>query len=224
MTAELGVVEARLLAAAEVAEWPATPELRAPVLARIEATTPDLRAPVLARIAGTRPEVAPHPIRRAFVRGLALALIALVVLAGAAAALGYRLPGLDILFVPTPPTQPPAGTRLDLGSPVPLAEALAGEQPRVLVPGALPDPSTAWMAGAGDRTIVSLVWRAAPGEPVLEGSDLSLLLMAVPGTVDGRFLVKALGPDTTIEPVSVDGDAGWWIAGDVHEPIGRAHV
>ena len=55
MTAEVGVVEARLRAAAEVAEWPATPELRAPVLARIEATTPDLRAPVLARIAGEDP-------------------------------------------------------------------------------------------------------------------------------------------------------------------------
>ena len=31
------------------------------------------------------------------------------------------------------------------------------------------------------------------------------------------FLVKALGPGTTVDPVSVDGDRGWWISGDTHE-------
>lgn len=214
MTADPRTLETRLLAAAEGAAWPATPELRGPVLARIEASR-DLRGPVVARIAGTRP-VPPRVGRPPVLRALALALVAAIAVAGAAAALGFRLPGIDIVFVASPPT-PPAGTALDLGVPVPIDEALAAERPRVLLPAALPRPTTAWEVGAGDRTIVSLAWRAEPGQPTLEDSDLSLVLMAVPGTVDDGFLVKGLGPGTTIEPVNVGGDGGWWISGEAHE-------
>jgi hypothetical protein len=217
VTAELRGVEARLLAAAEAAEWPPTPDLRAAVQARVEAVTPDLRGPVLERIAGTRPVPPARTIRRPLLRGLALALLAVVALAGVATALGYRLPGLDIVFVDTVPTAPPAGTSLDLGSPIPIGEALAGERPRVLLPAALPAPDTAWVAGAGDRRIVTLAWRAEPGQPTLENSDLSLVLMAVPGTSDGGFLVKGLGDETSVDDVSIDGEPGWWISGDVHE-------
>jgi hypothetical protein len=208
-------IEARLLAAAEAAAWPPTPELRPLVLARIEAAR-DLRDPVLARIAGsTQQPSAPvrRPLRRPVLRGLALALVALLVLAGVAAALGYRLPGLDIIFVPS---LPPAGQGFDLGSPVPLEEAKAGE-PHLLLPSTLPNPSTGWVVGAGDRKIVTVAWRAAKGEPTLEDSDLSLLLMAVDGRADGAFFTKALPPGAHIEPVTIDGDQGWWITGAVHE-------
>ena len=204
MTADLRPIEARLLAAADAATWPPTPDLRGAVQSRIEAATPDLRGPVLDRITGTRPAPPPRLGRRPLVRGLALALVAVIAVAGVASALGYRLPGLDIVFVET---LPPAGTALDLGSPVPIDEALAGERPRVLLPATLPRPSTAWVAGAADRTIVSLAWRAEPGQPTLDDSDLSLVLMAVPGTADERFLVKSLGPETTIETVSVTATA-----------------
>jgi len=214
VTADTRPVEARLHAAAEAAHWPPTPELRGAVQSRIEAATPDLRGPVLARIAGTRPAPSRNLVRRPFARGLALALVAVVAIAGVAAALGYRLPGLDIVFVES---LPPAGTALDLGSPIPLDRAVAGDRPRVLLPGALPAPSTAWVAGAGDREIVSLAWRADAGQPTLDDSDLSLVLMAVPGTAEEAFLEKALGPGTTIEPVSVDGDRGWWISGEPHD-------
>jgi hypothetical protein len=40
--------------------------------------------------------------------------------------------------------------------------------------------------------------------------------MAVEGRADGPYLTKALGPGTHIEPVTVDGDPGWWISGPVH--------
>jgi hypothetical protein len=214
-------LEAQLLAAAAAATWPATPDLRGAVLARLEAATPDLRGPVVNRIAGARPPDAPfatppsrRPIWRPLVRGLALALVALVALAGVAAALGYRLPGLDILFVPS---LPPAGAGFDLGSPVPLEEARAGEPPTLRLPSALPAPATAWVTGTGDRRIVTVGWRAEPGQPTLEDSDLSLLLMAIEGRADGVYLSKALGPGTSIEPVTIDGEPGWWISGPVHE-------
>jgi hypothetical protein len=210
-------VEARLRAAAAAATWPPTPDLRERVLAGIAAATPDLRAPVVARIDGTRPLdiEPPRPWRRRgpVLRALAVAVAAVLLLAGVATALGYRLPGLDIVFVPS---LPPAGGGLDLGSPVPLADAQSGGGP-LRLPAALPAPATAWVAGSGAQRIVTVAWRADPGRPTLDDSDLSLLLMEVPGRAEGAYLTKALGPGTTIEPVTVGGDQGWWIAGPAHE-------
>jgi hypothetical protein len=183
------------------------------VLARIAAT------PAVSR-AGSAASGAPstHGRRLRLVRALALAVIAALLIAGLATALGYRLPGIDILFVDE---LPPAGTGLDLGSPVPLAEARAGEPPRILVPAALPEPETAFVLGVGARRIVTLAWRAREGEPALPGTDLSLAVMAVPGYTDATFLTKMLGPGTTIEPVAVGGDRGWWIAGAPHDLLIR---
>ena len=102
-----------------------------------------------------------------------------------------------------------------------LAEARAGEPPRILVPADLPEPETAYVVGAGARRIVTLAWRAGEGEPTLRGTDLSLAVMAVPGDTDATFLTKMLGPGTTIEPVVVGGDRGWWIAGAPHDLLVR---
>lgn len=192
-------------AAADDAAWPPTPDLRGAVLARVSALQPD------------GPVALPRPRPRLrLVPAVAVALVALLVLAGIAAALGLGLPGVSIERVDR---LPPAGTGLDLGSPVPLAEARNEEPPRVLVPAALPEPATAFVAGIGDRRVVTLAWRASPGEPVLAGTDLRLAIMAVPGRTDEGFLSKLLGPRTTIEPVSVGGDRGWWIAGAPHEVL-----
>ena len=170
-------VEQQLRLAAATAAWPATPDLRAGVLAGIEA----------ARTAAA-PDAAPRAARarRATLRpvaGLAFALLALLVIAGVAGALGFRLPGLDIVVVDRLPSAgapgslpsgagsgavgatPAPGSGLDLGSPVPMAEAQGLDRPRVLVPAALPPPDTAYVIGAGDRRIVTLAWRAAPGQP-----------------------------------------------------------
>lgn len=197
-------IEAFLRSAADDATWPPTPDLRSGVLARIAATD------------GGR---SPEPPSRArprlrLVRALAVALLALLILAGVATALGFRLPGVNIERVER---LPPAGTGLELGSVVPLAEARDGEPPRVLVPAVLPEPATALVLGAGDRRIVTLAWRAADGEPVIAGTDLSLAIMAVAGDTDEGSLSKLLGPGTTIDPVTVGVDRGWWIAGAPHE-------
>jgi hypothetical protein len=202
MTARRDPVEALLAGVADAAAWPATPDVRFRVMARIQ-----------------RPTAAKRDRRMrpggAAVRALALALLLLVLAAGAAVALGYRLPGLDIVF--GEPTLP-AGTGLGLGSPVPLAEARGQDAPRVLLPAILPEPDTAFETGSRAGRIVSLAWRADPGASTLAGSeDLGLVVMAVPGTVEETFLKKVLGPGTTIEPVPVGGDPGWWISGAPHE-------
>lgn len=198
MTTNTTRTEALLRDAAAAAAWPVTPDLRAGVLARIAA----------------RPVPSSRSRFRPAARALVLALLALVVLAGVAGALGYRLPGLDLLFVER---LPPAGTGLDLGSPVPLGEASAIDRPRVLVPGDLREPDAAWVLGTGDQRIVTLAWRAAAGQPALAGSDLALTVMAVPGDTEAGLIQKLLGQGTTIEAVTVNGDHGWWIAGAPHE-------
>jgi len=201
--------EALLAAARAGAAWPATPDLRADVIARIAA-------------GGVEPAPLGHSgtARRArswrVARSLVLALLAVVAITGVAGALGFQLPGLEIRFVEQ---LPPAGSGLSLGTAVPLAEARAVEVPRVLLPAALPQPSTAYILGTGGDRVVTLAWRAAAGEPALAGSDLSLTLMAVPGKVEAPVLQKILGPGTAIEPVTVHGDRAWWISGTPHDML-----
>lgn len=211
MSAPLGTV---LRDAATDAPWPPTPDLRAIVVARIEA-------------AGLRPEAGsgrPAPAgpladggRGRAVRlgrAIALAVLALLVAAGIATALGFRLPGLDLIFVER---LPPAGSGLDLGRATALAEATAVDPPRVLVPAALPPPDVAYVRGTGDERIVTLAYRAAAGAATLPGSDLSLTVMAIPGDEHEAVVSKLLGPGTTLEAVVVGGSRGWWIAGAPHE-------
>ncbi len=207
MNADQQRIEVLLRSAAATASWPPTPDLRPGVLARI-AEGP----------AGDTVSRPSHPSRAprrvVLVRGVLAAILALVVLAGVATALGYRLPGLDILFVER---LAPAGTGFELGTAIPLAEVRDGEPPRVLVPAALPVPESAFVLGAGARRIVTLAWRAAAGEPAIPGTDLAMAITAVPGRTDEGFLTKMLGPASTIRAVDVAGDRGWWISGAPHD-------
>jgi hypothetical protein len=204
MTTRDDVLDVRLRETAAAALWPQTPDLRGAVLARIEH-------------GGVRPAAGGASWTALRLgRALALAVLALLLIVGAAVALGYRLPGLDILFVEQ---LPPAGTGLDLGTTVPIEQAIVVDQPRVLVPAALPPPDTAFELGAGDRRIVTLAYRADPGEPTLSGSDLKLTVMAVPGVMDEGLVRKLLGPGTTIDTVAIGDRPGWWITGAPHEII-----
>ena len=207
-------VERLLAAAATEAAWPVTPDLRGRVLQRIEAPdAPDLRPGVLTRIRDGGPAKRASG-RSRMLRPLALAAVLVVVVAGLAAGLGLGLPGLDLRRVDETPS---ISVALDLGRPIPVADAAASDRPRVLLPASLPPPDAAYELGAGDRRIVSLAWRAAPGDPVLEDTEVFLTLMAVPGTTEGPLIEKAAGPNTRLEPIDVNGDRGWWITGAPHE-------
>ncbi len=200
-------MEMLLRAAATTATWPETPDLRARVMSRV--ADPAGGAAVEPRSGPLR-----RPSARRAVAVVALALVAALALAGVAGALGFRLPGVEILPVTS---LPPAGAALDLGSPVPLDEARALGQPRVLTPAAMPAPDVAYVLGAGDHRIVTLAWRAADGAPALVGSDLAMTVMAIPGLLDETIVTKLVGRGTTVEPVAVDGGRGWWISGAPHE-------
>ena len=222
-------VEQQLRLAAATAAWPATPDLRAGVLARIAAAD--------AAPAGSvaRPVPIARPARLRLIAAVAFALLALLAIAGVAAGLGFRLPGFDIVFVERLPSAaavpgsiaptgsgsavapPTAGAQRNLGSPIPVSDAVVLDRPRVLVPASMPTPDAAYVIGAGDRRIVTLAWRAGPGQARLPSSDLALTVMAVPGDIEDSLIKKIATPDTSVALVSVNGDRGWWISGAPHE-------
>ncbi len=87
----------------------------------------------------------------------------------------------------------------------------------MLLPASLPAPDTAYVIGAGERRIVTLAWRAEPGQGTIPFSDLALTVMAVPGETDDSLIKKLVTPGTSIDAVTIGGDRGWWISGAPHE-------
>ncbi len=207
-------VEIRLRELSGDAAWPPTPDLRDAVTGRIAglpAAGTQRRAPAAAW---------PRPRRLAV--ALLLSAAMLLVVAGIAAALGLGVPGLDILWS-EPSLGPGSGlvpvVELELvpGSPVPLDEARATGQPRILVPAALPEPGTAFVDGSGTERVVTLAWRALPGTSRIDGSELGLVLMAARGSIETPLLTKIVRAGTSVEPVTVGGEPAWWISGAPHE-------
>ncbi len=178
-------------------------------------------APGLERAVAERLRAEPTPLRRhrrRRVRRLAaLAAAAVMLIGGAAVAARFALRGVEIVEVPSPPvvTAPP-GPNLALGRPATLAEARAAVPYEVRVPAAL---------GAADGIFVNT---DAPGQPVAmtyepraglspdPRTGLGLLFTQFRGETDTALIEKLLGPDTTVQQVSVGGAPGLWIEGAPH--------
>lgn len=192
---------------------------------------PDLSAPtagpafaerVRARIEAEQPRRAgaswwPRPVRRS----LALALAALLIAAAAVtAAIGFGLPGLRIIFGPVETASPGAtippgapGSSLGLGTPVTLEEARELVQFEVVLPGdATGPPDVVYVAGRR----VSLVWAPAPELPGTANPGVGLLIMELEGVPNQDMVQKMIQSGTHVEAITVDGAAGYWIAGDSH--------
>ncbi len=196
--------------------------------------TPDLATAVRRRLAAR-----PAPSRRSWAawlplhRRLAVALAALLVLAGAALAfspeartavaerLGLR--GVWIEHLPWMPTPPPGtvGPNLDLGDRVTLEEARARVGFPVLLP-TLPElgaPDEVYLGSGPAGGQVALVYWTRPGLPPASETGVVLLLVefrAGPGTLSSGVLGKGLGLDTRIAEVAVNGGRGVWIEGAPH--------
>jgi hypothetical protein len=174
-------------------EWPPAPDVAARVRARVEAV----------------------PRRRRLRPAWAVALAILVLGGGVAAVPSARsavlrwlgIEGVRIERVPSNPTPAPSPSpALDLGERIPLA-------PGTLVPQALGPPDAVY-AAAGD--LVTLLYRPRDGLPEAAQSGAGALLSQFQGRTNAQFIRKFAGPDTTIERVEVDGEPGYWIAGEPH--------
>jgi hypothetical protein len=173
---------------------------------------------------------------RSLRRSVVLAVIALVVLAAIVGAIGFGVPGIRIIFTggssPSPhatslpptsslapsvsPTPPgPPGSELDLGFLTTPAEAssMAGFALQLPTDPSVGPPDTIWFREGR----ISLVWRSRPGLPETEAQGIGLLVTEFRGSVQEDLFQKMLGPGTTLTPVTVGGEGGWWIDGAPHE-------
>jgi len=215
---------------------PGSPDLAASVRRRIEQNP--LRPSLWRRLglgvgAGTRA----RPIRR----GLVLALVALLILAAVAGAVGFGLPGLRIIFgqgpsaTPSPPalssasprpsepgpTEPspsatvqPLGGSLGLGDAVPLEEVRRQASFEILLPTDPPigPPDVSYL---NDQR-VTLVWASRAELPETNTQGIGLVLGEFRGNVDQGYYEKVLGDQTIVTPVTVNGGRGYWIHGSPH--------
>lgn len=195
-----------------------------------EAGRPELAVRVRARIAAAparpgRPGWSWRPARRS----LALAVVALLVLATVAAALGLGLPGLRLIFGPPPgsplPTLEPSatavpggpGSSLGLGTRIDPAglDSRAGFPVRLPADPAVGPPDAAYVDPARNDQ-VTVAWAPRPGLPPTIDPGVGLLLTQFRGRTDEGFFSKAVDSGTTVERLRVAGGPGYWVSGRPH--------
>ncbi len=152
---------------------------------------------------------------RSFRRSLPVALVALVVVAGAALAAGIGLRGLSIVFVDSSPAS--IGQSLELGEPVSLAEAQRRVSYRIVLPrGNVGEPDEVYLdVRAGVEQVSTLYASGVPFESGRAG-DAALLITQFVATSDITTATKEVGPGTTVEPIFVAGEPGFWMDGSPH--------
>jgi hypothetical protein len=187
-------VEHRLRDLALAIEYPPTPDLAAPVRARLTA----------GGVKGRRRVGWPSLGRSA-----AIAIITLLLLAGAAVAVGIGLRGLSIVFTESPsdPTRP----ELNLEEPVSLAEARERAPFEVLLPvGAIGEPEAVYVDQVSGVYQVTLLYGSR------EDAEAELLITQFLARPDTDLVEKQVGLETSVESITVAGEPAYWITGEPH--------
>lgn len=206
-------LELDLIALGADIEWPPTPQLRVVV------------SPVVVALpAGPRRQI-PR-------RVLAAAAILLIV----AGLLAYT-PSRDVIAgwlnlhttinrvknLPSPSPRPPGqlGENLNLGTPTTLAGAESQVSWKIVVPASLGAPDVVYIklssGGGPSQGEVTLVYAERPGIKVSGQTGVTVLVTEARGSVSDIFFHKILGPESTLEPVTVKGHSGYWISGHPHD-------
>jgi hypothetical protein len=189
-------------------------ELRGLGLALDFPPTPDLATAVRRRLVEEQP-------RRGFAlrRAVVLSFAVLAVAVGAVMAvpqartavlewLGLR--GVSIERTATQPQAPERPADLDLGERVSLAEASDRAPFAVRRSDVLGEPDEVYVGSRTPAGEVAFVYRG-------ENGAVRALLTQFRGSLERDLIQKSAGPETTIEPVRVDGAPGFWLAGEPHE-------
>jgi hypothetical protein len=159
-------------------------------------------------------------------RRLALVAAVLLVLLGAAAVANpttrdaiahfFHVRGVIVSRQPSPlPSFSPV-TPLDLGRRTTMADAQSKVGFPIAVPVELGQPDAIYVVSGIPGGEVALAYTPRPGIAMVEQTGLGVLVSEFRGDLNPVFLMKGLGEGTTAEEVSVNGDPGWWIAGQPH--------
>jgi hypothetical protein len=175
-------------------DWPGDPDLEQRVLGGI-------------RQAPARRRLVPR-------RALVIALAVLAVAIGAVFAVPqtraailefFHLRGVTIQRVDELPTvSVETGLGTFLGDPVTLAEARERAGFAVVVPEALGEPDGVYFQGSPPGGMVSFLYGSS--------DDPRALFTQFAASVD-EAIFKKVAPDTKVEPVTVDGQPGFWVQG-----------
>lgn len=215
-------LEAALRDLAGAVMSPAAPNLARAVRLRIAAGD----GGAAARSVGWNLPTFRRPLRRALV----FAVAAVLGIAGIVAALGLGLPGLRFVFGPsTSPTAlaptasvghsaSPLGD-LDLGQTVDPAMLNQAAGYDALLP-TLPElgpPLAVYVDRQPPHARVSATYPARAGIPAADGAQVAVLVTEFPGRIEEGFFQKQIGPDTTVQPLTVGGRPGFWVSGRPHQ-------
>jgi hypothetical protein len=193
--------------------------------------TPNLANRVRGRITA-QPVAAP---RRAALwsdpRRLALVAAVLLVLLGAAAVANpttrdaiahfFQVRGVIVNRVPSPLPSPSPITSLDLGRRTTMEQAQSSVTFPIAVPSALGAPDAVYLDSGIPGGEVVLAYKPRPGIPLVRQTGLGLLFSEFRGDLIPGFITKEVGPGTTVEETSVNGDPAWWIAGEPHTIVAQ---
>jgi hypothetical protein len=210
-------------------DWPDTPDLAAGVTARLRAGEPDGGRVArsrrdrrgIARPGRGRFALPPAGLRRALV----LALVSLLVMAGAAFAAfpGVRdsvleffgLQGATVERRESLP-EPPPPRPLDLGERTTLEAASRQLAFEPLVPADPGEPDGVYVSTRATGGELSLTYRPRPGLPRADTTGLGLLVTEVRGDLMPRLFGKLAGGGTRIVPLRIDGERAVWLGSAQH--------
>jgi hypothetical protein len=227
-------LERMLTSVGEEVAWPPTPDLARSVMARLEAEADpegvdrpasDEQPRTAGRFAGGF-----RLLGGGLRRSLVLAALALLILAGGvyAAVPGVRdavndflgLQGATVERRATLPTPRPERA-LDLGTRTTLEAASDRLAFAPLVPAALGRPDRVYLRRGLPGGELSLAYRPRPGLPRARTTDLGVLLSEFRGDLIPEYIGKVVGPATSAERLTIDGDRAIWIEGAPHFLIYR---
>ena len=206
-------LERRLTQLARELDWPPTPDLASSLSERLASERPARRRSFrLLPPAGLR-------------RSLAIAVVALLVLAGGvfAAVPSVRHSVLEFFGLrgatverrehlpPAPPPRPPA-----VGERTTLAHAREVLRFEPLVPAVVGPPDGVFVDGSVPGGRLSLEYRARPNLPEAKSTKLGLLVDEFRGDLNPEYAGKMAGQATRIEPFTLDGERAIWVSGAPH--------
>jgi len=191
--------------------------------------TPNLASGVRRRIVARPAAPARRLARWRDSRRLALVAAVLLILLGAAALANpasrdaiahfFHVQGVIVNRVPSPGPSLSSPTSLYLGRLTAMAEAQREVRFTIAVPRQLGTPDAVYVANGPPGGEVALAYTPRPGIPLVQQTGLGVLVTEFRGDLEPGFISKEIGPGTTLEEVSVNGDPGWWIAGAPHSIV-----
>jgi hypothetical protein len=220
-------LEQRLMELASAIEWPATPNL-SPRVSRLITSPLPLGSPRDSAGRGRSARwvrVSGNWYQRPWTLAAAAVIIAIAGLLAYTPSRDAVASWLNLHVLirqvqhpikPSPLPPGPLGKRLGLGNETTLAAAQTQIGWHIVIPAALGSPDEVYLQLPPDgpsQGEVTLVYAARPGIPVSRQTGVSVLVTEARGAVNTNFFGKMLGPDTTLEDVTVDGYQGYWIAG-----------